>query len=101
MSRADGLQDEDRAQLAGLLGDPAPGGDDVVLRMRYGSGRRRAEDAFTPGEDLQRLFTEVCLHGLARLCDDVDALDTYLPPHMAAMARKVADALQVPEPATT
>ncbi|MGK5545005.1 hypothetical protein ACSNOH_09785 [Streptomyces sp. URMC 127] len=46
------------------------------------------------------MFTEACLHGLkARLCDDVDALDTYFPPHMAAMARKVADALDVPQPA--
>ncbi|MEH6374159.1 hypothetical protein V7793_07435 [Streptomyces sp. KLMMK] len=54
----------------------------------------------TPEGDLQKLFTEVCLHGLkARLCDDVDALDTYLPPHMAATARKVTHALDVPQPA--
>ncbi|MEU5583290.1 hypothetical protein ABZ791_37725 [Streptomyces huasconensis] len=47
-------------------------------------------------------FTEACLHGLrARLCDDVDALDSYLPPQMAQMARKVADALEVPELAAT
>ncbi|NWF29476.1 hypothetical protein HW130_25000 [Streptomyces sp. PKU-EA00015] len=50
--------------------------------------------------DEQRLFTEACLHGLrARLCDDIDALDSYLPPHVAALARKVAGALEVPQPA--
>lgn len=29
-----------------------------------------------------------------------DALDSYLPPRMAVMARKVANALDVPHPAT-
>ncbi|MFE7431229.1 hypothetical protein [Streptomyces sp. NPDC057545] len=49
--------------------------------------------------DEQRLFTEACLHGLqARLCDDVDALDGYLPPHVAALARKIAGVLEVPQP---
>jgi hypothetical protein len=44
----------------------------------------------------------VCLHGLrAKLCDDVDSLDGYLQPQVAAMARKVAEALEAPELATT
>jgi hypothetical protein len=36
----------------------------------------------------------------ARRCDDVDARDSYLPPHVAALARKVADVLEVPQPGT-
>jgi hypothetical protein len=51
--------------------------------------------------DEQRLFTQACLHGLrARLCDDVDALDSYLPPHIAQLERKVAEVLVEPQPAT-
>ncbi|MEU5092767.1 hypothetical protein [Streptomyces sp. NPDC021356] len=48
--------------------------------------------------DEQRQFTEACLHGLrARLCD-VDALDSYLPPHdVAALARKIAGAPEAPQ----
>ncbi|MER7050053.1 hypothetical protein [Streptomyces jumonjinensis] len=39
------------------------------------------------------------LHGLrARLCDDVDSLDSFLPPRMAALARKVAGVLEEPQP---
>jgi hypothetical protein len=50
--------------------------------------------------DEQRLFTEACLHGLrARLCDDVDSLDSFLPPHVAELARKIAGVLEVPQPA--
>jgi hypothetical protein len=46
--------------------------------------------------DEQRLFTVACLHGLrARLCYDVEALDDYLPPHVAKLARKVAEVLEV------
>jgi hypothetical protein len=42
-----------------------------------------------------------CLHGLqARLCDDVASLDSYLPPHVAELARKVASVLEEPQPAT-
>ncbi|MFI1769241.1 hypothetical protein ACH41H_45445 [Streptomyces sp. NPDC020800] len=49
----------------------------------------------------QKLFAWACLHGLrARLCDDADALDSYLPPQIATMARKVADALEVPQSET-
>lgn len=53
-----------------------------------------------PGE--QRLFTEACLHGLrARLCGDVEALDSStLPPHVAALAWKGASVLEEPQPAT-
>ncbi|MFE4337338.1 hypothetical protein ACFRQM_51100 [Streptomyces sp. NPDC056831] len=48
--------------------------------------------------DEQRLFTEACLHGLRdRLCDDLDALDGCLPPRVAALARKVAAALECAE----
>ncbi|MFH8365131.1 hypothetical protein ACH4FV_36900 [Streptomyces anulatus] len=53
-------------------------------------------------DDPQKLFTEACLHGLkARLCEDVDSLDSYLPPQVAAMARRVAETLEVPELAAT
>ncbi|MER7321887.1 hypothetical protein ABZ697_27290 [Streptomyces albidoflavus] len=52
--------------------------------------------------DEQRLFTEACLHGLrARLCDDVESLDGYLPPRVAQLARKVATVLEEPQPAAT
>ncbi|MFJ9551877.1 hypothetical protein [Streptomyces erythrochromogenes] len=101
-SRADGPHDDDRAHVAGLLGNPAPqDGDAAGVRSMYWHGRRQAENAQRPEDDPQKLLTEACLHGLnAKLCDDVDSLDSYLPPQMAAMARKVADALQMPEPAT-
>ncbi|MEU8848122.1 hypothetical protein AB0C70_18205 [Streptomyces sp. NPDC048564] len=63
-------------------------------------GNRYAENAQTPEDDPQKLFTQACLNGLrAKLCEDVDALDRYLPPSMAAMARRVADAVEAPQPA--
>ncbi|KPI22869.1 hypothetical protein ACGFZJ_41815 [Streptomyces sp. NPDC048253] len=100
--RAHGTQDEDRAHVAGLMGEAlsyeamqAP-----TNRMRHHRGQRQAEQAQRPEDDPHKLFTEACLHGLkARLCDDVDSLNSYLPPQMARMARKVAEALEVPEPA--
>lgn len=47
------------------------------------------------------MFTEACLHGLrARLCDGVKALDSYLPPHVAELARKGTSVLEEPQPAT-
>ncbi|MFD9359635.1 hypothetical protein [Streptomyces sp. NPDC060031] len=50
--------------------------------------------------DEQQLFAEACLHGLrARLRDDIDSLDGYLPPHIAELARKGAGVLEVPQPA--
>lgn len=71
-------------------------------RMRHHRGRRQAEQAQRPEGDPQKLFTEACLHGLgARLCEDVDSLDSHLPPQAAAMARRVAEALEVPEPTAT
>jgi hypothetical protein len=102
-NRSAGPRESDRAHVAGLVGEAlsyeaerAPGD-----RMRHGRGQRQAEQAQRPEEDPQKLFTEACLHGLrARLCDDVEALDSYLPPRVAAMARRVAEALEVPEPAT-
>ncbi|MBV9022873.1 MAG: hypothetical protein JO362_03465 [Streptomycetaceae bacterium] len=102
-NRAAGPQDEDRACLAGLIGEPASPKmlSDPELRMLYSQGRSGAENALQPEDDPQKLFTEACLHGLrAKLCDDVDSLDSYLPPQMAAMAQKVAEVLEVPHPAT-
>lgn len=95
--------EEDRAQVAGLMGEKlsyemlrAP-----VNRMRHQRGQQQAERAQRPEEDPQKLFTEAVLHGLrARLCDDVDSLDSYLPPHVAELARKVASVLEEPQPAT-
>ncbi|WP_405969003.1 hypothetical protein OG496_00250 [Streptomyces sp. NBC_00988] len=47
------------------------------------------------------LFTMACLHGLrAKLCDGLGSLDRF-PLEVGAMARKVAEALEVPESATT
>ncbi|MFJ5811156.1 hypothetical protein [Streptomyces sp. NPDC093093] len=102
-NRAWGARDADRAQLAGLLGRTAPAGskEPSVMMMRYSRGQRQAEQAQYPEDDPQKLFTEAVLHGLkARLCDDVDALDDYLPPHIARMARRVAEVLEEPQPAT-
>ncbi|MCU4749906.1 hypothetical protein [Streptomyces sp. G-5] len=103
-SRAAGTRDSDHTQLAGLLGRPAPKGTSgrPALQMAYGRGQRHAEEAQRPEEDPQKLFTEACLHGLrAKICDDIDSLDSYLPPHIAAMARRVAEALEIPQPANT
>lgn len=100
--RAAGPQDDDRAHLAGLLGE-APSYEMLRApqnRMLHGRGQRQAEQAQTPEDDPQKMFTEACLHGLkARLCDDVDSLDSYLPPHVAALARKVAEVLEEPQTA--
>ncbi|AEM88769.1 hypothetical protein Strvi_9522 (plasmid) [Streptomyces violaceusniger Tu 4113] len=101
-SRAAGPTDADRAHVAGLLGKEAPAGAEHqgLVRMRHGRGERQAEKAQWPEDDPQKLFTEACLHGLrAKLCDDVDALDSYLPPHVAELARKVAGVLEEPQPA--
>lgn len=100
--RSAGPQDDDRAHLAGLLGEPAS--EEVLrapaLRMLHGRGQRHAENALTPEDDPQKLFTEACLHGLrAKLSDTVDDLDSYLPPNVAEMARKVAGVLEERQPA--
>ncbi|MEU6212718.1 hypothetical protein ABZ891_22780 [Streptomyces sp. NPDC047023] len=70
--------------------------------MQFRSGQRHAANTQRVEDDPARLFTEAVLHGLkARLCDDVASLDSYLPPQVAQLARRVAEALEVPEPATT
>lgn len=99
--RAAGPSESERQELAGLLGGPAPDTNSRKAQMLYSWGQIHARNALTPEDDPQKLLTEACLHGLrAKLRDDVDALDSYLPPQMAAMARKVAAALEAPQPAT-
>jgi hypothetical protein len=52
-------------------------------------------------EDPWHPWTQACLHGLhARSSDDLKSLDHSLPPHIAKMAREVAEALTAPEPPT-
>ncbi|MEU0216059.1 hypothetical protein ABZ281_13440 [Streptomyces sp. NPDC006265] len=103
--RAAGPGDGEWAKLAGLLGEDPPvsaSEPQTWPSMQFNSGQRVAEGAQKPEDDPQKLFTEACLHGLrARLSEDVDSLDAYLPPHIAKMARKVASALDMPELATT
>ncbi|MFE2038466.1 hypothetical protein ACFXBB_35635 [Streptomyces scopuliridis] len=102
--RSAGPQEEDRAHVAGLVGEALSyeAMRASSNRMLYGRGQRQAEQAQSPEDDPQKLFTEACLHGLkARLCNDVDSLDSYLPPQVAQLARKVAEALEVPELAAT
>ncbi|MFG2569232.1 hypothetical protein ACGFR6_27865 [Streptomyces sp. NPDC048567] len=99
-SRAVGPRDAERHEVAGMLGTPGPADDDQEAQMWFSVGQGYVEDGLMSEPDEQRLFTEACLHGLrARLCDDVDSLDSYLPPHVAAMARKVAAVLEEPQPA--
>lgn len=96
--RAAGPRKSDHDELAGLLGDPPPADD--ADGLRYAWGKRHAENALIREDYPQKLLTEACLHGLrARLCGDVDSLDGYLPPHIAQIACKVADALEEPLPA--
>lgn len=102
--RSAGPQEEDHAHVAGLVGEALSyeAMRDPVNRMRHRRGQSQAEQAQSPEDDPQKLFTEACLHGLrARLCDDVDSLDSYLPQQVAQLARRVAEALEVPELATT
>ncbi|MCX5071051.1 hypothetical protein OHA84_36215 [Streptomyces sp. NBC_00513] len=71
------------------------------MMMRHSRGQRQAEQAQYPQDEPQKLFTKAVVHGLkARLCDDIDALDDHLPPHIARMARRVAEVLEEPHPAT-
>lgn len=99
-SRAAGPRDRDRHEVAGMLGTPRPGDDVQDARMWFSVGQGYAGDGLMSEADEQRPFTEACLHGLrARLCADVDALDSHLPPHVAARARKIAGVLKVPSPA--
>lgn len=99
-NRAAGPRDSDRHEVAGMLGTPFPPDADQEVRRRFSWGQGYAEGGLMAEADEQRLFTEACLHGLrARLCDDVDALDSYLPPHVASLARKIAGVLEVSHPA--
>ncbi|MCX5401322.1 hypothetical protein [Streptomyces sp. NBC_00102] len=101
-SRAAGPRDADRYQVDGMLGTPLPPEDVQSAKTRFSMGQRYAENGPMDEPDEQRLFTEAVLHGLrARLCDDVDSLDGYLPPQVALLARKVAEVLEVPELAAT
>ncbi|MFI9630360.1 hypothetical protein [Streptomyces sp. NPDC052042] len=100
-SRAAGSRKSDRHEVAGMLGTPLPPEGDKGAQLRFSMGQGYAEGGLMSEPDEQRLFTEACLHGLrARLCDDVDALGGYLPPHVAELARKIAGVLEVPQPAT-
>lgn len=99
-SRAAGPRDAERHEVAGMLGTPRPADDDQDAQMWFSVGQGYAGDGLMSEPDEQRLFTEACLHGLrAKLCNDLGSLDR-LPPEMAAMARRVAECLEVPEPAT-
>ncbi|MFD7973685.1 hypothetical protein [Streptomyces clavifer] len=98
-SRASGPRESDRHEIAGMLGGPVPA-DDAPGARSYRCGQGYAEGGLMSESDEQRLFTEACLHGLrARLCDDIDSLDGYLPPRVAELARKVAAVLEEPQPA--
>ncbi|SEE57529.1 hypothetical protein SAMN05428939_7941 [Streptomyces sp. TLI_105] len=100
-SRAAGPRESDRQEVAGMLGGPQPPESDADARRWYSWGQGYAEEGLMTEPDERRLFAEACLHGLrARLCDDVDSLDVYLPPRVAEMARKVAEVLEEPQPAT-
>ncbi|MGX1676036.1 hypothetical protein [Streptomyces sp. NPDC055400] len=93
--RSLGPTDKHQAQLAAVLGEAAPAeGEGVLARylrsVHSGSaGMPRADDT-----ELERVWTAASLHGLrAALCDDVDALDDYLPSHIAHLAKQVATVL--------
>lgn len=99
-SRAAGPRDADRHEVAGMFGTPLPPEDDQNAQMWFSCGQGYAEGGLMAEADEQRLFTEACLHGLrAKLCDDLGSLDRF-PPEVAAMARRVAECLEAPEPAT-
>ncbi|MGW1848958.1 hypothetical protein [Streptomyces sp. NPDC001966] len=100
-SRAAGPRESDRQEIAGMLSDPQPPESDAEGQRSYRCGQGYAEGGLMAEVDQQRLFTEACLHGLrARLCDDIDSLDGYLPPRVAVLARKVAEVLEEPQLAT-
>ncbi|MFF2964935.1 hypothetical protein ACFVT1_40090 [Streptomyces sp. NPDC057963] len=88
----------------GLLGEEAPvaaSEPGTWASMQFRSGRRHATNAQKVEDDPSRLFTGDVLHGLkARLCDDIASLDSYLPPHVAELAKKVVSVLEEPQPAS-
>ncbi|GAA2955434.1 hypothetical protein GCM10020227_23150 [Streptomyces flavovirens] len=98
-SREAGPRESDRQEIAGMLGGPVPPADTAGARA-YRMGQGYAEGGLMFEVDEQRLFTEACLHGLrARLCDDIDSLDGYLPPRVAQLARRIAAVLEESQPA--
>ncbi|MGW9412078.1 hypothetical protein [Streptomyces diastaticus] len=101
-SRAAGPREAELNEVAGMLGSPLPPADDETAQTRFSWGSGYAEQGLMGEVDEQQLFTEACLHGLrARLCDDVESLNGYLPPRVAQLARKVATVLEEPQPAAT
>jgi hypothetical protein len=101
--RADGPGPSARASAAGLLNRPLTeqaedGGE--ILPVQHALAQRHGEAGRAGDEDPWRVWTQACLHGLrARSSDDLDSLDSFLPPHIAQMARRVAEALAEPQPA--
>ncbi|MEI7033380.1 hypothetical protein [Streptomyces pratensis] len=84
-----------------MLGTPPPSESNDGPHHWYSAGQGYAEGWAMSEPDEQRSFTEACLHGVrARLCGDIDALDGYLPPHVAELARRIAGVLKVPQSAT-
>lgn len=82
-------------------------GEDLLDRVIQGAGR--ADDGLQAVGEQILLSVPVAQVALvdvrkvlvrARLCDDVDSLDSFLPPRVAAMARRVAECPEVLEPAT-
>ncbi|MEU1005798.1 hypothetical protein [Streptomyces tibetensis] len=79
----------------GCSAGPLPPEDDQDAQRWFSWGQGYAEGERLAEADEQRLFTVACLHGLrTRLCDDGDSLDDHLPPHIAKLARKVAEVLE-------
>ncbi|GAA0444972.1 hypothetical protein ABZ951_02340 [Streptomyces sp. NPDC046215] len=96
--RTAGPQAAEHAYLDGVLGRPAP--EDARHHMGFLTGQYHAQVAQDPEEEPEQLWAQACLHGLkARLCGDRTSLES-LPPRLRAMARRVADALEEPQPAT-
>lgn len=89
--RSAGPQEDSRAHVAGWLGEALSyeAMRTPTAREEHREGQIEAEQAKRPEDDPQKLFTEACLHGRkAELCEDVDSLDSYPLPQVAAMARR-------------
>jgi hypothetical protein len=87
--RAGGPTAQDRAHLAGLLGDPGSGEGTSAMRLW---GRAEASGEL----DVQQERVEVCLHALRAIEYDGDPMDClgFLPPAVREVALRVIDALQ-------
>lgn len=88
-------------QRVGTLALPRPSSRSVAGPVPAapiaGAGLKNAQRV---EDDPQKLFTEACPHGLsARPCEDVDALDSCLPPQAAKPAGKDAEVLEEPQEA--